>query len=151
SYLVYAYLNPKDKKLYANICSRTRPLSEAGEDLEYVRNLAKTKPGATISGVVNRDRHVKADGAYQPPDPASGVRVIVEGNGKSVEAVTDNSGQFLIPALQPGKYKVRVTVPDGLWTSEAERGVEVQEKGCAVVGFTLETDTSLSGKIIDEN
>lgn len=107
SYLVYAYQNPQDNKLYANICSRTRPLSEAGEDLEYIRNLAKAEAGATVSGVVNRYRRVKADDSYQPPNPLSGIRVIVEGNGKSVEAVTDNTGQYRITDLPPGKYKVR--------------------------------------------
>jgi hypothetical protein len=151
SYLVYAYRNPKDNKLHANICSRTRPLSEAGEDLEYIRNLAKAEAGATVSGVVNRYRRVKADDSYQPPGPLSGIRVIVEGNGKSVEAVTDNTGQYRITNLPPGKYKVRLTVPEGLWISEAERGLEVQDKGCAFVGFTLEANTSLTGTVIDEN
>ncbi|MBC8031893.1 MAG: hypothetical protein H7Z16_17555 [Pyrinomonadaceae bacterium] len=151
SYLVYAYRNPKDNRLYAGICSRTRPLPEAGEDLEYIRNLAKAEAGATISGVVNRYQRVKADVSYQPLAPASGIRVIVEGNGRSVESVTDSSGQYRVTGLPSGKYKVRLTVPDGLWIYAAERGIEVQDKGCAVVGFTLETNTSLSGKVIDEN
>jgi hypothetical protein len=151
SYLVYAYRDPKDNKLYANICSRTRPLSEAGEDLEYIRNLAKADAGATIFAFVNHYRRVKADDSYQPPGPLSGIRVIIEGKGRSVEGLTDSGGQFRVAGLPPGNYKVRFTVPDGLWTSEAERGIEVQDKGCAVVGVTLEANTSLSGKLIDEN
>jgi hypothetical protein len=39
-YLIYAYQSFEDKKLYTNICTRTRPVSEASEDLEFLRGLS---------------------------------------------------------------------------------------------------------------
>jgi hypothetical protein len=39
-YLVYAHRIEEDKRLYTSICTRTRSLSEAGEDLKYLRGLS---------------------------------------------------------------------------------------------------------------
>lgn len=39
SYIVYAYRSEKDKRLYTSICSRTRSLAEASEDLNYIHSL----------------------------------------------------------------------------------------------------------------
>ena len=47
-YLVYASHWGKDQKLYAGICSRTRLLSEAEEDLAYFRNLPRENTGGKI-------------------------------------------------------------------------------------------------------
>lgn len=51
-YLVYAY-RYKDG-LSTGICTRTRNLSNATEDLAYIRGLAKTESGATIFDEVTR-------------------------------------------------------------------------------------------------
>src|SRR5262245_55689686 len=55
-YLVYAYTNPQDNKLYTSICQRTRALSEAGEDLQYIRGLSSAAHGALIYGEAQRYR-----------------------------------------------------------------------------------------------
>lgn len=68
-YLVYTSTNPEDKKLHTSICHRTRALSEAGEDLEYIRGLASAVPGALIFGEVQRYRQgtdrFRAAGEYE--------------------------------------------------------------------------------------
>src|SRR5262245_50445246 len=56
SYLVYTYTNPQDNKLYTNLCMRTRALSEAREDLQYIRGLSSAAPGGLIYGEVRRYR-----------------------------------------------------------------------------------------------
>ena len=43
-YLVYAYRN-KDQRLATTSCTRTRLLSAASADLEYIRGLSKANPG----------------------------------------------------------------------------------------------------------
>ncbi len=138
SYLVYAYKNAGDNKLYASICSRTRPLSEAGEDLEYINSLSKAEAGATIYGRVNRFRRVNADVAYQPLGPMEGIRVIVEGSGGRVESTTDGKGEFNVRGLAPGDYEVRLAVPEGLWPANMVQKVKLADKGCAHVNFGLD-------------
>lgn len=149
SYLVYAYQNSEDNRLYASICSRTRPLSEAGADMEYIRSLSTATAGGTIYGTVSMFRHVMADVPYQPVGPMSGISVSVEGNGRSAKSVTDSKGEFRLTSLLPGSYKVRLAVPEGLWPADSEREVELKDKGCAVVNFSLERNTSLSGRVLE--
>jgi hypothetical protein len=151
SYLVYAYHNPKDNRLYASICSRTRRLSEAGEDMEYIGGLSKAASGGRIYGSLNMFRRVNADVSYQSLGPMQGVRIAVEGAGKRFEAITDDKGKYYVSGLEPGAYKVRLTAPKGLWPAEAEHKVNVAEKGCVVVDFTFEPNTSLSGKVFNDD
>jgi hypothetical protein len=80
SYLVYAY--EKSNKLHASLCSRTRLLSEASEDLLYLQNLTRGKEGGAILGAVGSFRSVES--GYQPPRPLANVRVTVEGSRVSM-------------------------------------------------------------------
>lgn len=149
SYLVYAYSDQKNNKLHASICSRTRLLSEAGEDLEYLQNLTRGQGGGTIFGSVGSFRNVKS--GYQPPRPLPNVRITVEGSRGSSDVLTDDKGEYRLAGLFPGAYKVRITPPEGLWVADGERKVEIQDRGCAFVRFGLLPRTSLSGKVLDEN
>jgi hypothetical protein len=151
SYLVYAYQNSEAKKLYAGICSRTRPLSQASEDLKYMRSLSNSAAGATIYGVVSKRRRVNGDVPYEPAGPVAGVHITVEGNGGRVASLTNDKGEFQVTGLPEGAYNVLPTVPEGLWLSDGERKVELKDRGCALVNFNLESDTSLSGQVLEEN
>jgi hypothetical protein len=42
-YVVYAHIRSSDDRLVTTICTRTRPVSNAKEDLEYLRSLGKGK------------------------------------------------------------------------------------------------------------
>jgi hypothetical protein len=65
-YLVYAY-ETGGKSLATGICSRTRPSSEALDDLAYIEGLAEAAPGATIFGEVKRlKRDVTSEERLQP-------------------------------------------------------------------------------------
>ncbi|MFN2512660.1 MAG: carboxypeptidase regulatory-like domain-containing protein [Pyrinomonadaceae bacterium] len=133
-YLVYAYENKG--KLSTGICSRTRSISSAAEDLSYIHGLAKAKPGATISGKVVRNRRSKNGGDENLP--LAGTKVTIEGQAKK-NIKTDMKGQFRIEGLPAGSYVVKVSVPEGLHMSGAhEQKVEVTDHGCAVVDFWLE-------------
>ena len=44
-YLVYAYPHPESGKLYTGICQRTRPISEAGDDLDYLSKKDEFRTG----------------------------------------------------------------------------------------------------------
>ncbi len=150
NYLVYAHRSSQGNRLYASICSRTGPLSEASQDIEYIRGLSKVEPGGQIFGTAKRFRRVNADVIHQPLEPMEGVRVTIEGDGKQVVAVTDGKGSYLAAGLRPGGYLVRIKAPDGLYPSEVQHKVEITDKGCAVVDFTFQPNTSLSGQVFDE-
>jgi len=148
SYLVYA--DNYNGKIYTGICNRTRPLSEAAEDLEYINNLAKAGTGATIYGAVNKYRRLKSDEEWQPQPPLPDILLTLEGNGKTYEATTDMKGEFRIADLTAGSYTLRLLAPKGFYPFETEQKIKVYEKGCAAADFSLSVNTSLSGRISDE-
>jgi Carboxypeptidase regulatory-like domain len=148
-YLVYTYTNPQDNKLYTSICQRTRALSEAGEDLQYIRGLSSAAPGALIYGEVRRYRRDASAG--RQPESMAGIKISIDGGEKQVETMTDLKGQFSVGALPSGVYKVKISLPPGLMSRQAEREIKVADRGCAMVYFGVESDGRLSGRVLDAN
>ena len=144
-YLVYAYGD--GDKLATGICSRTRPVSEAADDLAYFQGLATAEPGATISGEVKRlDQAARWEERLQP---VSDVRIVIEGPSRRVEAITDKKGNYRVSGLAPNSYKVRVELPDGLSIHNPEQEARVFDRGCAEISFWVESDTRVRGKVFD--
>ena len=146
-YLVYANTDPEDKRLHTTICSRTRLLSEAGEDLEYIRGLSSAVPGALIYGEAQRYRSDGDSGPQQTP--MAGLKINIEGEEKQVEARTDTKGHFSVGGLPPGVYKLKISLPTGLTSSSAEQEIRVADRGCAKVHFGVMSDGRLSGRVLD--
>lgn len=140
-YLVYA--SEYEGKLYTSICSRSRSISRAAEDLTYIRGLAGARPGATISGNVLRNRRSKNGGSENLP--SADVKVVIEGQTKR-ELKTDRKGHFRVEGLPAGRYVVKVSVPLGLHViGPAEQKAEVTDRGCAVVEFWVEPAGKVGG------
>ncbi|HEV7843004.1 MAG TPA: carboxypeptidase regulatory-like domain-containing protein, partial [Pyrinomonadaceae bacterium] len=156
-YIVYAYRNEKDHKLYTSICSRTRPLAEASDDLAFVRALATTRDaaGSIFGRVVKRNYQWKeGENVFKP---VTGVDVMIEDGEKKYETRSDREGHFRVAGLPPGTYKVKIKVPEGLTTEsmkdETSRMLEgkatVVARGCAETEFYLESDTRVAGRVLD--
>jgi len=149
SYLVYAWRS-EDGVLSTGICSRTRPLTAAADDLAYIRGLADAAPGSTISGTVfkrgaRREHDVNRERPTMPNIPIS-----IESDKDKFETKTDAEGDFHIEGIPPGKYTVKPTVPPGYYNERLEQKVEVHDKGCAIAPFWLEVDTRLGGRLTDQ-
>lgn len=143
-YLVYAY--EYEGKLSTGICTRTRSISKAQEDLAYIRGLARSKPGVVISGQVVRYRRNQQGNLDTLP--MAGIAVTIE--GQTLETTeTDAKGQYRVEGLPAGEYVVKVSLPEGLSIRGPEQKVNVADRGCAVVGFWLEPDGRLSGRVLN--
>lgn len=154
-YVVYARRGEKDGRLYTSICTRTRPLAEAEEDLAYVRGLGAAEPTGTVFGQVFRRNYDWKDGesAFKPVADAE---LTVEGAGASRGLKTDGRGGYRLEGLAPGKYKVTMKVPPGFFYEDGKgeqqtlvREAEVAARGCAQSDFYLESDTRVSGRVVD--
>jgi Carboxypeptidase regulatory-like domain len=148
-YLVYAYRDGQKKEMLAtSICTRTRPISNADEDLEYIQGLSKASPGGWVFGEV-----FKSNRGPEGLLPLEGVKITVEGQGKSVTIMTNSDGKFRTSSLPEGSYKVRVSPPEGLSAgrneSENESEVKVADRGCVTVRFELAVDGRVSGRVLD--
>lgn len=154
TYLVYAHRDEKDGRLYTSICTRTRPLAQAAEDLAYIRGLATADASAVIFGQVRKRNYEWEEGEdiFQPVGPAE---LTIEGAETQIKARTDAQGNYRLAGLAPGAYKVKLKLPEGLTDdgmtggSTVEGRVEVVERGCAQADFYLESDTRISGRVID--
>jgi hypothetical protein len=150
-YLVYAYRSTADRWVWASGCSRTRPLSEAAEDINYIRGLKTAKPGGTILGFVRRQGEWIED---DRSGPLSGVKVTAHGKNGRFHSVTDSRGEYRIDGLNLGRYKVSFVVPSNLVTSSEPgwkfREVAVQQdRGCVETNFLAYADGAISGKVTD--
>lgn len=151
-YLVYAYKNTLSGALSTSICSRTRLLEKATEDVEYFRSLATAKPGAKIFGHIFQTYPRRNDAPYIKPQPLPGITVIAQaasGGGRH-ETKTGEDGKYEFVDLTPGEYQIGIKTPENLWGYEESKPVKVYDKGCAGYGFALQTKTFLSGRLFNE-
>lgn len=149
SYLVYANVGRDGRTLMASICSRTQPLSQAAEDLEFLRGLGARGPGVSIDVTVVRSRHSVKGGDAEPLGGLPGARVTVEGAGESREVRTDAEGRARLAGLRPGTYKIKLTPPEGLTANRDEQEVTIADRGCASVHYAVQDDGRISGRVTD--
>jgi hypothetical protein len=111
-YLVYAY-EAGGARLAAGICSRTRPLSAATEDLAYMRSLPATGAlGATISGSVHhRDRNIATKPGVTMMAPVGSLGVVMDCEGAAYRGTTDADGRFTIAGVPVGSCTPRLESP----------------------------------------
>jgi hypothetical protein len=157
SYIVYAGRGEKDGRLYTGICTRTRPLAEAGEDLAFIRGLASAAPTGSLFGRVVRRNYDWKEGELVFK-PVFGAALTFEDGGAGREVKTDAKGRFRFEGLTAGKHKVTLKLPPGMTygnsTEEDEKGTvtaeaEIAERGCANVEFYLESDGRVAGRVVD--
>lgn len=153
-YLVYAY-GDSTKYLSASICTRTRLLEGANEDLAFLRSLPRKGAGVRIYGsvhVVTGDASSSdKPGREQEPaaTPLPGITVKIEGGQKVVDAVTGADGSYEATGLPPGAYKVYAVLPDYYYKDEfSTRKVVVTDRGCAEQNFVALNDGRISGRVL---
>ncbi len=140
-YLVYAHRSKTN--LTTSTCTRTKPFSQADEDLAFLGTLSSAAPGATIHGRVARYDPKKEVGISGPD-----VFITIEGE-ENKEARPDSEGNFRVSGLRPGKYKVKLNLPDTLTTYQAEKELTVADRGCASQLWYVTDNGQVTGKVID--
>jgi hypothetical protein len=139
-YIVYA--SPGAGGAYqTGICSPTRPLADAAEDLKYFHQLATAPPVGEIHLAAFDPQ--RARGTLELP----GVRVTIEGPGGPQTATTGAGGRCTFTNLPPGKYTVAASLDS--YTPFAEvRPLNVPAKGCATAVVLLTLDRTVGGRVV---
>ena len=96
AYLVDA--NRTSERLTVSICSRTKPLADASDDVELLRGWVRGSAEARIFGAVTLQ---KPEGGTAGPQ--SGLLVVAEATGHVSQTVTDTRGQFRFRGLPMGR------------------------------------------------
>lgn len=94
-YVVYAYRNAGNQ-LETGICTRTRKLDRAAEDLEYFRKMSNAPSTSSL--------HVLTRTGSSPGKP--GIKISAEGGGNRYSVVTNGVGDAFFTNLPPAKYTI---------------------------------------------
>lgn len=155
-YLVYGYYDETGKRLATSICTRTRLVSEADEDFAFIRAMPNKSANGLIFGTVGKRNYEWKEGEewYKPVPDAE---LVIEGANIKYEARADEKGSFRVENVLPGKYLVKLKLPPGLILPSgkdesgqtAENEIEVPARGCAETEFFLESDTRVTGQVLN--
>lgn len=126
TYLIYAY-GKEAKSLSTNICTRTRPIKEAAEDLSFLRTLPPEGSGARLYGSVVRTAKVEEN---PKSEGLAGIKLTIKNSRGEIQTIeTDQQGKYEITGLTPGDYNVVADLPEGYKKGEykSERKFSVQD------------------------
>jgi hypothetical protein len=147
SFVVYAYRTPEGH-LTTGICARTRPVSNAPEDLAYLRSLKTIVPGAParIAGRVQVWDWSKPSGAQA--SSIGGVAVTATREGRSVSTRANDRGEFELTGLSLGTYELVAQAPDGY--DSVPRTLEIHDpRGCGTTSLLVRYDGRVTGRVVD--
>jgi len=140
-YLVYAYRY--QDKLTTSICTRTKPFSQATEDLAFLGTLSSARSGVTIHGGIDRTEGRKGELL------SSDISITIEGESQRKEIRPDAQGRFSISGLPAGKYKITLHLPDALTTSKNEYEIMVADRGCGGVRWYVTDNGRVNGRVVN--
>ena len=147
-YLVYAHYNSYANKLEVRAGStRTQLLSEATEDLAYIRGLPAAESGARLFGkVVQQINNVK-DNKFET-QPLKDIRVsLVDTNDERREVVTDSEGRYEFRRVATGTYQLRAEIPSYL--SYQEETLKVTNRACIPLDIHVTNKGRIAGRVLD--
>jgi hypothetical protein len=142
TYLIYAGSDEQTGKLETSVCSRTRRLTGATEDLGYLFFIGQGEgknvqiEGKLVPPLPDRSADQPASGAPLP----SGLVVALIGEGQTRYTRSGPDGGFVFDGLGPGTYKISV-YPAAFPRVTASLGepvqISVREKTCAKASIPL--------------
>jgi len=148
-YLVYA-TKTETARVSASICSRTRLLADAQEDLRYLTSMPVSGTGGRVYGRVNESRRDPAEEIAVDYGPVEGVTVNVHGATFLRDVVTDAHGRYDVPNLPTGKVSVTVVPPFGFDMRYLERELEIRDlRACGQADFTISQVARAAGSVVD--
>jgi len=151
TYLVYGYGNSA-KGFGTSICTRTRPIINAKEDLVSLRNLISKKSGAKLSGEIREETGVD-DYSLQNTKPSKGINILLQpilGKGKVYKTTTDSNGKFEISGISAGKFKVTPLLSKNKKLNRwSQTEIKSNGFGCLTQWAVIENKNELKGKVVD--
>jgi len=147
-YIVYASKKP-DGGWTTGICTPTRLVENAAEDLKYFHQLAQAAPTAEVR-VTTWDVHGWQRTGGRSLPVLAGARVTIDGQGVHQSSTTDAAGRHVFSGLQPGEYTINGSL-EGYVSAGNLRPVKVHSKACAEATLGLQLDRMVSGLVLGKD
>ena len=148
-YLIYAGKAPNGQ-WSASICSRTRPIEKAQEDLQYLSSLPAVGIGGRVFGRIHHWQRDPFEEQAVDYGPLEGLVVNVSGAGFSRDAVTDRHGRYEIAGLPLGVSTLTVAAPHGFDSRGLQSELDFEDlRACNERSFELTYVASASGSVVD--
>jgi hypothetical protein len=148
-YVVYAYRG-KDGSLSTGICSRTRALSDAAEDVAFFSALPAARSGALVSGTITHWEYAPESHGTVGYGGVADVQVLVRGSAGVFSGMTDAEGRYFINGVPPGKYETQVLPPSKFSTRYLAGTLEIKDpRACRVADFSLHFAGRVFGTVLD--
>jgi hypothetical protein len=146
-WLFYLQRDPKTKSLLLKYASPTRPIADAQAPIEILRRLAHLNGSGIIMGEVTEP--IWNDNKWETSIPVPDHKIIAKqpANGREYAAFADNDGHYEFEPLPPGEYQVSANTAGGLLAEEGS--TTIGPRSCSLMGFSLEPDGSISGRVIE--
>jgi hypothetical protein len=140
TYLVYTFNDEFSNYLFTSSCTRTRRLSDAGEDLAYLFFYAdRPEESARLEGFTTTERLSQRDFDHlHDPEtvksPVAGVIVELQSDRLKRFAQSDRNGRFVFDGLPEGDYKVTAFAGGYPLNAQLLAGptpLHIKEKSCS--------------------
>jgi hypothetical protein len=148
SYLVYASINAG--RLYAGICSQTKPAVMSEGVLRELRAVRDHKPVDAIFGTIGMAPRGAGweDLTESKPLPGVAVRALGTG-GVSASTQTDSRGAYAFPSLPTGTYTIVPEMPAGFARTGAPLTASVSADGACRADNFARPDGQINGTVVD--
>ena len=148
-HLVYAHRNPNNQQLSVRVGStRTQLISEAAEDLQYIRGLASAEDGTRLFGkVALYSYNLKRNDA--DAEPLKNIKVILEGADHRQEVLSDNEGRYEFKRLPTATYQIHAELPAHL--SFDKQTIKTNGRTCLPFDIALWSKGLITGRVFDVN
>ena len=139
-----------DGRLTTSVCSRTRPLAEAAEDVKYLSALPASGTGARVYGQIKEWVHHPADAQGVDYGPLENITVSVRSAGLSRDVVTNGNGEYELQGVPLGTVSVSVATPFGFVETPPLEFEVTDLRACIATDFTLRAKSGAHGLVVDE-
>lgn len=154
-YLVYAHR--RDNKLHVRIGgTRTKPLAEATDDLDYLRSLQRGEPQAQIVGKIGQQtaeiklsrREVSFDSDwFFFGSPMAGIKVFAKGAEQTFETFSDAKGEYKFVGLPSSEYEIWADYPS--YFESKKITIKTKTEGCGVGNIYASRKGAIFGRVTD--
>ena len=138
-YLVYAQIYKGRQDLSTSICTLTKPLAEATQDLDYISDLPVEPDGTLLYGSVFD---------YTPSrETLAGADVRLEGPQGVRHVISDGAGKFEWKGLPAGRYRLTATFPNYIKVGLRDVDFSLTGKGCLELNLLLQSNGQINGRV----